>query len=141
MASVMQHHTRQGRALLDFLESVRSRHFTASQIKTSLDARGVNMGMATIYRQMDRLVQEGVVRKYTLDIGDSACYEYVGRETATDCTSHFHCKCEQCGTLIHMDCDELQAIQSHLQQEHGFRWNAGRTVFYGVCAQCQAHGA
>ena len=138
MAEKGRYHTRQQSELLTYLEATRGKHLTASQIRTHFSENGVNMGLATVYRQMDRLVQEGTVRKYILDSGGSACYEYVGNTPAEEHYTHFHCKCERCGRLIHMDCEELEAIQAHLLEHHGFMWNAGKTVFYGVCEQCRA---
>ncbi|MBR2822358.1 MAG: transcriptional repressor [Clostridia bacterium] len=111
-------------------------HHTVAQIRDHLVRVGKPISTATIYRQMERFVTDGTVRKYLLETGDSACYEYVGANKH-ECASHFHCKCEKCGRLIHMDCDELREIQRHLKEHHGFLWNAGRTVFYGICDQCQ----
>ena len=78
---------------------------------------------------------EGTVRKYLLDAGGSACYEYVAQSET--CAQHFHCKCETCGRLIHLNCDELLKVREHLLQCHGFSWNSGKTVFYGMCDQCR----
>ena len=39
--------------------------------------------------------------------------------------------------LIHLDCRELQEIREHLLEEHGFAWDAGRTVLYGICGNCR----
>ncbi len=137
MAGKGPYHTRQGEELMRYLEANRGVHVTAAQIRAHFEAAGSPLGMATVYRHMDRLVQDGLVRRYTLDVGDSACYEYVGADARAECSAHFHCKCERCGALIHMDCDELQAIREHLLDGHGFAWNAGKTVFYGVCARCR----
>ena len=52
----------------------------------------------------------------------------------------FHCKCEKCGKLIHLHCEELQEIQSHLLGEHGFQLDPRRTVLYGLCEGCRAEG-
>lgn len=139
MAGKTHYQTRQRSDLLEYLESTRGVHLTAAQIRAYFNEHGSAMGMATIYRQMDKLEEEGLVRKYMLGNGDSACYEYVGGE-ALNCASHFHCKCEQCGALIHLDCEELQSIRMHLLEHHDFEWNAGKTVFYGICARCRDRG-
>ena len=134
------YHTKQWSKLMDFLAANRGVHLTAAQIKAHFGEGESAMGMATVYRHMDKLVQDGLVRKYQLDTGDSACYEYVGEHAGGDCAAHFHCKCEQCGALIHMDCEELAAIREHLLAHHGFQWNAGKTVFYGICEKCRQAG-
>ena len=140
MPGKAQYQTRQRKALLDCLRGLGSRHFTAVLAKAYLDEQGVSVGTATIYRHLDRLVQEGIVRKYLLDTSETACYEYVG-EGGCEGMDHFHMKCESCGALMHMVCEELRSIRNHLQEHHGFKWNAGKTVFYGLCARCQAQQA
>lgn len=128
--------TRQLSELLDYLKETRGAHHTAAQIRNHFAAAEQSISMVTIYRQLERLIEEGVVRKYTLGEGAGACYEYVGDQE--QCVTHFHCKCEQCGRLIHVDCEMLEEIRAHLLKDHGFAWNAGRTVFYGVCDQCRS---
>ena len=128
------YHTRAQEEILEFLKAAPGEHYTAMDIRDYFDHRGDRVGTATIYRQLDRFVEEGRVQKYVLGPGQCACYAYV--DTAGSCSAHFHCKCEVCGRLIHLDCGELQEIRNHLQAHHGFLWNTGRTVFYGTCANC-----
>ena len=126
--------TKQQDELLEYLRQNPGVHQTAAQIKQHFLSRQKNIGTSTIYRQLEKFVEDGRVKKYLLDTGDSACYEYVGEEKAP---AHFHCKCEVCGRLIHLDCDEMQEMEKHLLEHHGFLWHAGKTVFYGVCQDCQ----
>jgi len=126
--------TRAQRELLDYLKTAPGRHFTVAEIKEHFIGDNNPIGTATIYRQMERFVEEGSVRKFVLGPGERACYTFAGD---CNCASHFHCKCEKCGTLIHMDCKELCDIRDHLQENYGFIWDAGKTVFYGICDQCR----
>ena len=135
MAAKSTYHTKQQEELLNYLCSTPGQHHTVAQIRDHFSGGEQAIGMATIYRHLERYVSEGKVRKYQLETGDGACYEYV--EQADACASHFHCKCVICGRLIHLNCDELQEIREHLLKEHGFAWDACRTVFYGVCQTCQ----
>ena len=129
--------TRQQDELLEYLKETPGVHHTAAQIRDHFASREKSIGTATIYRQLERFAADGTVRKYLLDAGGSACYEYVGMEMPVEGAPHFHCKCEKCGTLIHLGCAELEAIRLHLLEHHGFEWNAGKTVFYGICDQCR----
>ena len=126
--------TRAQEELLRFLQATPGRHHTAAEIREYFERQEKPIGTATIYRQLERFVEEGKVRKYILGPGESACYAYAEDR---QCASHFHCKCEMCGRLIHMDCEELREIQTHLLEQHGFAWDAGKTVFYGICDQCR----
>ena len=53
--------------ILEILQENEREHMTAGQILDELKARGVSIGVATIYRQLDRLVEEGAVNKYMVD--------------------------------------------------------------------------
>jgi len=126
--------TRAQKELLDFLKAAPGKHFTVAEIKERFSGEDKPIGTATIYRQMEKFVEEGNVRKFILGPGESTCYAFAGDQ---DCASHFHCKCEKCGTLIHLDCNELCKIREYLQEHYGFTWDAGKTVFYGICDLCR----
>ncbi len=134
MGSRSTYRTRQQDELISYLRSNPGKHHTAAQIRDHFSQNDRAIGTTTIYRQLERFVEDGTVRKYMLETGDSACYEYV--EQGCKCCSHFHCKCEKCGKLIHLECDELKEIREHLLVHHGFQWDSGRTVFYGICEEC-----
>ena len=63
----MKYNTKQKRALLDYLETVRGRHITVAEIRAHFEAQGSPIGTTTLYRQMDEMVREGVLRKYIVD--------------------------------------------------------------------------
>lgn len=98
---------------------------------------GVAVGMTTIYRHLDKLVEEGTVKKYILDASTSACYEYVDTHSACEENGCTHLKCTNCGKLIHLYCDDLKATERHILEEHGFKADMTRTVICGLCENCQ----
>lgn len=144
MSSSTGYHTRQRDQILQYLIAHQNAHVTAEQIATHLRSRQFSIGKATIYRYLDKLVSQGRVRKFYLEEGAGACYQYI--DEAGQCQEHFHLKCVDCGVLIHLHCDTLSQIHEHIRQEHGFIVDPSRTVFYGQCAACrekqdgQAHG-
>ena len=129
--------TKQKEELLTYMKDTANGHITAADVCEYFRQRGTPMGTATVYRQLERMVEEGVVQKYVVDEKSPACFQYVDRDACGDKEVCFHCKCEKCGKLIHMHCDELMSISSHLYEEHGFVLDPKRTVFYGLCDQCR----
>ena len=123
--------TKQRDLILNYMTSHRESHVTVNGISDHLASHGTPIGTATIYRQLEKLVEQGVVRKYTVDSSTCACFQYV--EPDMKCHEHFHLKCERCGKLIHLECDFVRELASHVQSEHGFAIDPLRTVFYGVC--------
>ena len=132
-----QYNTRQRSRLLEYMQAVPGEHFTAKDVCDYFQACGAPIGVATVYRQLERMVEEGLVNKYIIDANSPACFEYVDRQ-ATCGEECFHCKCEKCGKLIHLHCEELVQIRSHLKEEHHFTMDPLRTVFYGLCEDCAA---
>ena len=136
MANKMQYVTQQRKDLLEYLQTVEGQHVTAADICDCFHRSGRKIGMTTVYRQLEKMVDEGIVRKYIIDANSPACFEYVGEGEVCQNPVCFHCKCEKCGRLIHLHCDELEGIGAHLREHHHFALNAMRTVFYGLCEDC-----
>ena len=106
---------------------------TAGELAEDLRAAGCPVGLATIYRQLERLEAAGVVHKINTE--DGAFYQYCGRENHDhrDC---FLLRCERCGRIRHVDCVQLQGLYDHLEREHHFRINPRGTLLSGVCDLC-----
>lgn len=136
MNSRSKYKTKQREILIRYLESVPGVHITAGDAAEYFKKQGSSIGQSTIYRQLESLVDEGIVNKYIIDANSPACFEYVGADSHEEAEICFHCKCEKCGKLIHLHCDELEEIQEHLYAEHRFRMDPLRTVFYGFCDEC-----
>jgi len=128
--------TKQRELLLEYFETVPETHVTAGDVCRYLKSHGAGIGQSTVYRQLESLVDEGIIKKYIIDANSPACFEYVAPDSHVEGEICFHCKCEKCGKLIHLHCDELNEIQSHLMAEHNFKLDPLRTVFYGLCDQC-----
>ena len=131
-----QYKTKHREELIAYLETVAGQHVTVSDVCAYFQTLGKPMGTATVYRQMERLVSEGMVNKYIIDANSPACFEYVGPDSHKDREECFHLKCEKCGRLIHLHCDELSEIREHLLEEHSFKLDPKRTVYYGLCEKC-----
>ena len=127
--------TKQQDLLFSYLREMQGKHFTAEEVRAHFEAKKLTIGIATIYRQLEKLVAEGKIQKYFIDEHSAACFEYAGENCNTN-EQHFHLKCELCGRLIHLECDELEKLGEHVKTEHGFVINPLRTVFYGVCKDC-----
>ena len=137
MAQRMQYKTKQQEELLAYLKTMPGKHITAADICAHLNARGSAIGATTVYRQLDHLVEKGLVGKYVIDGVNAACYAYV--DPGENCYTPvcFHCKCERCGRLIHLECGEITELLAHLEEEHHFTTDPQRTVFYGICGECR----
>lgn len=137
MENHSKYKTRQKEILLKYLESIPGVHITANDVCDYFKEQGNPIGQATVYRQLENLVDDGVVNKYIFDAGSPACFEYMAPDSHREGITCFHCKCEKCGKLIHLKCEELEELKAHLMEHHGFTLDPQRTVFYGVCDDCK----
>ncbi len=138
MSNQKAYNTKGRQIILDLVRSSDDGHITAAAVSQKLAESGASLGTATIYRQLEKLADEGVLRKYFIDGVPAACFELV--EKHNDCDTHVHFKCEECGELCCIDCEEMKAIEKHFAAEHGISIDPVRTVLYGKCKACREKG-
>lgn len=63
MSIKVQYRTQQREELLDCLRAAPGRHVTVAEICDQLKAKGRPVGTTTIYRHLERMVDEGLVAK------------------------------------------------------------------------------
>ena len=123
--------TRQQKAVLACMEDFHG-GASAAEVALLLHERGESVGLTTVYRQLEKLKQQGLVHKIVTDEG--ARYQFCNcHQKGRGC---FLIKCEQCGCVEHVDCAHLGELYGHLAQAHHFRINPRRTLFYGLCQAC-----
>lgn len=123
--------TRQQKAVLAAIESFHG-GASATELTELLHTQGQTIGLTTVYRQLEKLQEQGLVHKIVTDEG--ARYQFCDcHQRSRDC---FFIKCELCGRVEHADCAHLGELYSHLAQEHHFHINPRRTLFYGLCQAC-----
>lgn len=132
-----QYQTAGRRALLSFLSAHPDRQFSADELYGAVTETAV-MGKSSVYRQLSLLCEEETVRRFRNDSRGCNVYQYVG--SGCDCREHFHEKCTECGRVVHLDCHATAEFVAHLSGEHGFLVDCGRTILYGICAECREKG-
>ena len=130
--------TRLKSELLSLLKEHKAQPMQAKEIYECLQKRGQSANLATVYRQLDRLVEEKALVKSISEHGKGAHYLW---SEAGACYGHLHMQCIRCGMILHLDCDDADAFAEHLKKEHGFALSVQKTVLYGVCADCAEENA
>ena len=127
--------TKQRDLILRELEKHPDEHLTVDDVTSLLHKRGREVGKSTVYRYLEKLSGEGIVKKYAVDGERSVCYQYLSSHEI--CSNHSHLKCEKCGKLLHMECETVDRLAEHIFEHHNFHLNTAKCVFYGVCENCQ----
>ncbi len=127
--------TKQRLHILEFLKANTKKHITAEEIIEYFKNSDNPISKSTVYRYLDNLVEENIIRKYvTAERNDAACYQYI--DDTDVCNTHYHLKCIYCGNLIHLNCEEIKNLQEHIYKEHKFMLDPCKTVLYGTCSEC-----
>ena len=105
--------------------------FTIKDIYNELDG----VGLTTIYRLIDKLVETGTVNK-TIGKDNITYYQYL-EECSND--NHFFLKCESCGLMEDVDCDCIEDLSSHILKEHKFHLT-DKVIINGLCKKCGKEG-
>ncbi|MDR0490447.1 MAG: transcriptional repressor [Oscillospiraceae bacterium] len=127
--------TKQGEAVLAYLASVKDVFVTAAQIADYLQKERVPISRPTVYRQLEKLVREGRLRKYLFGDTSVSSFQYIDPDES--CQDSYHLKCEICDGIFNLECDEVDHVSRHIFESHAFRVNDSKTVFYGKCRTCQ----
>ena len=90
-------------------------HRDAEEIYLSLRNDGINASRATVYRTIDVLVKNDLVRK--LDIGD----EPSKYENKIDSHHHDHMICLDTGDIIEFYNKELEDLQDKIAKKYGYK--------------------
>jgi Fur family transcriptional regulator, ferric uptake regulator len=99
---------------------------------------------ATIYRTLDGLADDGLLRHVHLDRGLTAYHlvdppTTVGTTAASaDGTAHLHAQCGDCGAVVDLPSDVLGDAGERIAQATGFRLDANHVALSGRCAECSA---
>jgi Fur family ferric uptake transcriptional regulator len=119
-------------AVVDFLAAQTCCH-SAQEIHDALAAGGARIGLASVYRAVDSLVDVGVAQR--VEIGDGiARYEPVrpGNE------HHHHLVCDGCGKLEPFHDDALEAAIEAVERSSGYAVASHDVVLHGACTDCRA---
>ncbi|MBQ9942120.1 MAG: transcriptional repressor [Christensenellaceae bacterium] len=112
------------------LEYVRSSgaHPTADEVYAALKGQYPTLGLATVYRNLNLLVSEGMLARLATANG--------GDRFESRTTNHGHMICSSCGAVQDMDIP-LTNMEGWMEKSYGFRVSHHHWVMYGTCKECQ----
>jgi len=121
--------TRQRLQVLEALEA-EPNDATAQEIFETLRARGVSIGLATVYRALGLLSRQGVVDALVHRPGE-VCYRLCGDE------HHHHLTCTECHQVVELGECELDPWLDRLGTAHVFAVTGHAVEVTGICANCK----
>lgn len=121
--------TKQRQAVFEELERVMDFR-SAQQIFEDLHLRGQKVGLATIYRNLQSLLEDGRV-----DVLRNAEGESMFRLCGSG-PHHHHLVCRNCGHAEEISMAEIEAWVAEVATTHGFTAVEHSMELFGLCSAC-----
>jgi Fur family transcriptional regulator, ferric uptake regulator len=121
--------TNQRRIILEELVKLTC-HPTADELHQLVRRRLPKISIATVYRNLEILSDEGLVLK--MDVSGTQ------RRFDGTTTDHYHIRCMKCGRLDDVKMEPVRAIEETARESCGYEVVAHRVEFVGICPVCAA---
>ena len=129
--------TEQRRLLLDFFAAHGGEAVSVDGILAALPAEA-RVSRSAVYRNVDRMAREGLLRKTLAADGSRTLYQ------AVDCgekCERIHLQCEKCGRVFHMEDAQEEARLRDALDRSGFRLDEHASLLSGTCRDCNGREA
>lgn len=123
------YNTEQRKLIEEYLIVNQDKFVNVEEILEYMKESNQKVGETTIYRYLNTLEKNEHLR--TEIKNHTKYYQYILNE----CCNHFHLKCKKCGKTIHLDCEDFEEVNKHIQKEHKFKLDHN-TIIYGLCEKC-----
>ncbi|MCW2832174.1 MAG: zinc uptake regulator, Fur family [Nocardioides sp.] len=121
--------TRQRTAVAEALASVDDFR-SAQDIHDLLSRAATPVGLATVYRTLNALVEAGEVDMLRTEDGE-AIYRRCSE------THHHHLVCRSCGATIEVEGPAVERWTTAIAAEHGYSEVSHALEIFGTCGSCQ----
>ena len=108
-------------------------HLSAEDIFLMVKEKAPDIGLATVYRTLELLLELKIVDK--INFGDGV-YRYDLRKDG-DVHFHHHLVCMNCGSVHEIEDDLLLDVEKIVESDYDFKIKDHRLTLYGICSKCQ----
>jgi len=129
MAEPARRGGRQRAAVSEFLAD-QDRFVSAQEVYAHLRERGNAIGLATVYRALQTMIDDGELDVLHGDDGEST-YRRCGSDQ-----HHHHLVCRRCGRTVEVADRAVERWADRVAERHGFTEVEHRVEVFGVCAAC-----
>jgi Fur family peroxide stress response transcriptional regulator len=104
-------------------------HPTAEDVYLTLRQTEPKISLATVYRNLDKLVDDGLVSKFMVP-DEPDHYDPVRGE-------HYHVRCEQCGRIFDINLRLAKKLAHIIKKQTGLNMTTLQLIADGRCEHCQ----
>ncbi len=127
-------YTEPRKILIEFLSEDENKHLTPEEIYDKLNPDYPNLGIATVYRNLQNFENLGIVQR--LNLGDGVS-RFELAELVEDVHQHHHLVCINCDKLIEVKGDLLGELEEKIENLYDFKIIDHDLKFYGYCGECE----
>lgn len=127
--------TPQRLAILKVLIDRPDKHFTAEEIYDYVKESWPDIGIATVYRNIQLLSELNLIDKLNLDDG-YVRYEIGKMDSGSPKHHHHHLICLDCGKIFMFEDDLLDELESKIYESMGFTVSDHEVKLFGHCKAC-----
>ena len=126
--------TKQRAGILNVMRYMASRHYhpTVQEVYEELIKKGVSVWLATVYRNLEKFNEVGLVQKIDVP-GHSARFDGT-------VTPHPHIKCMVCGRVDDLPLDAMVEVKMKCEKPAGYTVINVQAEVMGICEACQKSG-
>lgn len=121
-------YSRQREKILEVLSN-NAIHPTAEQMLEFLKLEGANIGITTLYRNLNQLADVGMIKKID-GLEASAHFDH-------NTFKHYHFICEQCHKVFDISSEVAPEVEINARSATGFDIKSHDIVFHGICSECK----
>lgn len=125
--------TRQRRAVIEAMASFDDFR-SAQEVHELMARRGDPVGLATVYRTLQRLAEAGEVDLLRTEGGETIyrrCSE----------SHHHHLVCRSCGATVEVEGPTVERWTRAIAEEHGYAEVSHSLEIFGTCPTCADRGS
>lgn len=126
--------TPQRKVILEVVSEHLGEHLSSEEIYDFVKVKYPEIGLATVYRTVQLLVDLDVLSKLNLDDGFT---RYELNDHDGDQHHHHHLICSECGKISEVKEDLLDSIEAEIEKKYEFQIKDHKLKFFGLCKSCK----
>lgn len=121
--------------ILEVLSACPNKHLTAEEIYELVKVDCPEIGLATVYRTIQLLLELHLIDRINLDDG-FVRYEIGEIRVKESKHHHHHLICKTCGNVFSFEDDLLEELERKIKKTTGFSVIDHEVKLYGYCKEC-----
>lgn len=127
--------TNQRILVLEVLSKSPDKHLTAEEIYEQVKVDYPEIGLATVYRTIQLLLELNLIDHINLDDG-FVRYEIAAKDGGESKHHHHHLICLKCGSVFSFEDDLLDELEERIKKTTSFKVVDHEVKLYGYCKNC-----